>query len=269
MVQRGLRNKRRGGSRCSFGLFGSWLFSGFLGGRLFGSWLFSGYFFSSGLFSRCSFFRCGLLGGYFFSSDFFSRCSFFRCRLLGGYFFSSDFFGRCSFLRWRSFFRCGFLGGYFFSRCSFFRCGFFSGRFFSGQFFCSCHTMLLNQVEYSTIGKRISLVGRPDAIHDTGSVTHRHELGSSTQHAAQMALSDGECCEYGSHICFKNRPVPFNPKTRHRPIGTQSRGFRRSCVPSSGQSFRSSRGMGFPRWGTRLPNRFGWRGDWRCSAGSL
>ena len=59
-----------------------------------------------------------------------------------------------------------------------------------------------------------------------------------------------------------------SPTTTRRLTGTRSRASRRSCVPSSGRSSRSSTGTGSPPAGTALRSRSAGHAGWRCSAGS-
>ena len=158
-VQSGLSRRCRRGWRR----FGSRLFRGFLRCRLFGSF-FSSRLFRGRLFLGDGFFR-GLLDGFFGSRLFrryflgrrLLRCSLFgdglfSCRFLGHrllrcYLFSNRLFD-CRFLLGGGLLRCYFLC------CRLFSCGFLCGGLvFCGRFFCSCHIVLLDQVNRSLGGK--------------------------------------------------------------------------------------------------------------------
>ena len=91
--------------------------------------------------------------------------------------------------------------------------------------------------------------------------SHLHECSNAPQYGLGWAVVCGAWCVVAWRC--------VNPRRVRRPIGTRSRGFRRSCVPSSGRSFRSSTGTGFPRGGRVPPVRSAGHGDWRCNAGSL
>ena len=163
-VQSGLSRRRRRGWRR----FGSRLFRGFLRCRLFGSF-FSSRLFRGRLFLGDGFFSSlldGLFGSRFLGCYFFGRwlfgCGFFSSRLLRDGLFSCRFLGhrllRCYFLSDRLFgcrllFSGGFLRCYFLC-CRLFSCGFLCGGLvFCGRFFCSCHIVLLDQVNRSLGGK--------------------------------------------------------------------------------------------------------------------
>ena len=142
-VQSGLSRRCRRGWRR----FGSRLFRGFLRCRLFGSF-FSSRLFRGRLFLGDGFFS-GLLDGFFgsrlFRRYFLGRWLFgrrlLRCSLFGDGLFSCRFFGhrllRCYLFSNRLFDSWFLLGG---------------GRF-CGRFFCSCHKVLLDQVNRSLGGK--------------------------------------------------------------------------------------------------------------------
>ena len=158
-VQSGLSRRCRRGWRR----FGSRLFRGFLRCRLFGSF-FSSRLFRGRLFLGDGFFR-GLLDGFFGSRLFrryflgrrLLRCRFFSSRLFRDWLFSGGLL-RCYFLSDRLFggrllFSGGFLRCYFLC-CRLFSCGFLCGGLvFCGRFFCSCHIVLLDQVNRSLGGK--------------------------------------------------------------------------------------------------------------------
>jgi len=143
-VQSGLSRRCRRGWRR----FGSRLFRGFLRCRLFGSF-FSSRLFRGRLFLGDGFFS-GLLDSLFGSR--FLGCYFLGRRLFGCGFFSGGLFrdglfsGR--FLLGGGLLRCYFLC------CRLFGCGFLCGGLgFCGRFFCSCHIVLLDQVNRSLGGK--------------------------------------------------------------------------------------------------------------------
>ena len=148
-VQSGLSRRRRRGWRR----FGSRLFRGFLRCRLFGSF-FSSRLFRGRLFLGDGFFS-SLLNG-LFGSRFFG-CYFLCCWLFSGRFLGHRLLG-CYFLGDRLFggrflLSCGFLRCYFLC-CRLFSCGFLCGGLgFCGRFFCSCHIVLLDQVNRSLGGK--------------------------------------------------------------------------------------------------------------------
>ncbi len=255
-IQRSLRCGSSRGSGC----FGSGCFRGFLCSRLFRSFLgsrFFRYFLRSGFLCWC-FLSSSFFGRGFFGDDFLCWC-FFRRGFLRRY-----FFGRCFFRRrfFSDYFFCrGFLRRYFFCRC------FLWSSFFCRRFFRSCHSFLLDHVAKSTsrleYAKRFAALGQrktgPSAAN-TGAKTNAHSsvvlLGLAILEIMLFLLG----CLYQLHI---------SPRTGRHPTGIQSRGSQKSCVPSSGQSFRSSTGTDFPRWGTGFPGQSVWRGDWRCNAGSL
>ena len=62
-------------------------------------------------------------------------------------------------------------------------------------------------------------------------------------------------CVRNLNLCVRERLAQITPRTARRRSGTRSRASRRSCVPSSGRSSRSSTGTGFPRSGTARPGR--------------
>ena len=242
----GLRVQRCLGGRCCCSRRGSRLFRGFLRSRLFLGYFF-GCFFRSRLFG-CCFFGGGLFGCCFFGGGLFS-CYFFGgglfgCCLLGGGLFSGCFFGGRLF------------SGYFFGG------RFLGGSFFSGRFLCSCHYYLLfkliniNEEALRTLcGHRSDPCGWAKA--------QPHECCDP-----RAAWLCGRSCIAGKSHLKTTLAVAFNPRKARHPTGIRSRGFQRSCALSSGQSFRSSKGRGFPHSGKALPGRSAWRGDSRCSAGS-
>ena len=163
-VQSGLSRRCRRGWRR----FGSRLFRGFLRCRLFGSFfssrLFRGRFFlGDGFFSGLlnSFFGSRLFRRYFLGRWLFGR-RLLRCSLFGDGLFSCRFLGhrllRC-YLFSNRLFDCRFLLGGGLLRCYFLCCRLFGGDFlcgglgFCGRFFCSCHKVLLDQVNRSLGGK--------------------------------------------------------------------------------------------------------------------
>ena len=259
LSRRGSRSSRSFGSGFFRGFLRSGLFRCFLGCWLFGSgflrssflrWRFLRYFFRRRLF-RCCFFSSRLFRRYFFGRGFF-RWRFFRRSFFSCYFFRWRFFGR-------GFFRCYFFSRRFFSRY-FFRRGFLRSSFFSRSFFRSCHSFLLDH-----IAKITSRLGVREAIHGVGlsaNRAQRREHGSKAQRAHFCGAVTGQC-KSGNHCCVG---LSVSPRRERHRTGTRSHGFRKSCVPFSGRSFRSSRGKGFPRSGTAFPGRSAWPGGWRCSA---
>ena len=246
----GLRVQRCLGGRCCCSRRGSRLFRGFLRSGLFRSFLFRSRLFRGFLRSR-------LFLGYFFGC-------FFRSRLFGCCFFGGGLFGCCFFgggLFSCRLFSCCLFGCRLSCGC-FFGGGLLGGYFFSGRFLCSCHYYLLfkliniNEEALRTLcGHRSDPCGWAKA--------QPHECCDP-----RAAWLCGRSCIAGKSHLKTTLAVAFNPRKARHPTGIRSRGFQRSCALSSGQSFRSSKGRGFPHSGKALPGRSAWRGDSRCSAGS-
>jgi len=243
-VQRGLCRRGSSRGRRLGGLLGGCSLLG-RGCLLGGSGLLRcyGLLGRSGFLGRCccllgrrGLLRCyGLLGG----SGFLGRC----CCLLGG-----SGLLRCYSLLGRSGFLC---------RCSFLRWGCLLG----GRFFRSCHHVLLGSICKEHF---LSSVGRKRSM---GMERNSMPMNTGTPRTAALCGAVGVGRGVRSMVvqCVQESASPRT--ARHR-IGIRSRGFRRSYVPSSGRSFRSSTGTGSPRWGTAFPGRSAWRAGWRCSAGS-
>ena len=154
-----------------------------------------------------------------------------------------------------------------FFAAAFFAGAFFAGAFFAAAFFAVAITVLLDQVEKR---RRHNARGTLHRSHSSSescsggtlrsdeSMANREPLLRQTFHGSQILISRTDLSDPALR--------DFSPRTTLHPTGTRSRGSRRSCAPSSGRSFRSSRGTGSPRWRTVPPDRSASRGGSRCSA---
>ena len=206
-------------------------------------------------------------------------CCFLGRWFLGHRLLRSRLLGRSGLLRRRLLGRSGFLRRCLLGRSGLLRWSGLLGRSLLGRsgLFRSCHNDLLDQVAKSTtrlhivwrftvrrsVERHSPLIDRPGPVN--GDAARAADCVDGCSRVAGLKTSI--CRPTAGQPCRCLWPV--SPTTGRHRSGSRSHGSRRSCVPSSGRSSRSSTGTGSLRSGRESPVRSALHAGSRCSAGNL